>query len=891
MSIRNLEHLFNPESVAVFGASIRPHSVGKTVMDNLLSGGFPGPIMPVNPKYRAVAGVLAYPNVDSLPETPDLAVLCTPPATIAPLITELGERGTKAIIIMSAGLNQEDDNGRSYQQVALDRAKPNLVRILGPNCIGLMAPHAGLNASFAHTHPLPGNIAFVSQSGALATSVLDWSKASGIGFSYFVSLGNSADVDFGDVLDYLSRDSHTTAVLLYIESIKEPRKFMSAARAASRNKVIIAVKAGRFAEGAKAAASHTGALTGSDDVFDAALRRAGVLRVDTIEHLFDAVETLGRIKRIQRNHLTILTNGGGPGVMATDALISAGGELTDLSPETIAKLEAALPGNWSRANPVDIIGDAPAARYVQALETLLGAPETDAILFIHSPTAIVPSKEIAEAMVSKIQRSRRNILSCWLGRRGVAEARRIFTDADLPTYDTPEDAVGAFMQMVNYRRNQEMLMETPASIPEDFRPQTDSARLVIEMAMAGGREWLTEPEAKLVLSAYDIPTVETRVAKTPGECKRIAAEMGGAVALKIMSPDITHKSDVGGVVLDLEKPEAVREAAEAMLQRIDQLYPDAELSGFTVQAMARRPRAHELIVGASTDLVFGPVILFGQGGTAVEVIGDRAVALPPLNMNLARLLIEQTRVSKLLAGYRDRAQVDMEALQLTLVKVSQMITDIPQIVELDINPLFADEHGVLALDARMLVRPAQQSGASRLAIRSYPKELEEIVSFDEGDILIRPIRPEDEPQHDEFFQQLHPEDVRMRFFGYKSTMPHAELARLTQIDFDREMAFIASRRSEGGKPETLAVARGISDPDNIEAEFAIIVRSDLKGKGLGTTLMKKLIRYFRERGTQTLVGETLPENEHMITLAKKLGFEASTASDGETVELRLALNS
>ena len=890
MSIRNLEFMFKPRSVAVIGASTQPHSVGAVVMRNLLQGGFEGPIMPVNPKYKAVAGVLAYPNIGSLPETPDLAVLCTPPPTIPGLIAELGARGAKAALVLTAGLERESDQpGRTFQQAMLEASKPYLLRLLGPNCVGLMIPRLGLNASFAHTRPLPGQVAFVTQSGAMATAVLDWAKSNGIGFSSFVSLGNSADIDFGDVLDYLGSDPATRAILLYIEAIKEARKFMSAARAAARNKPVIAVKAGRVAEGAKAAYSHTGAMAGADDVYEAALSRAGILRVDTIEDLFDAVETLARARPLLGERLTIVTNGGGPGVMATDALIRSGGRLASLSEETLKRLDSFLPATWSRSNPIDIIGDAPVARYVETLKTLLADPETETLLFIHALTAIVPSEEIARALVPVVQETRRNVLACWLGRDGVATARRMFAEANIPTYDTPEDAVGAFMQMVNYRRNQELLMETPPSAPVEFTPNVSAARSVLEQALAAGREALTEPEAKAILVTYGIPTVETRVAATPAECARLAAEMKRPLAVKIVSPDITHKSDVGGVVLDLETPEAVRTAAEGMLKRLQALRPQARLTGFSVQEMARRPGAHELILGATSDPIFGPVILFGQGGTAVEVIRDQTVALPPLNLILARELVGRTRVSKLLAGYRDRLPADMTAIYLTLMKVSQMMTDIPEISELDINPLFADDQGVMALDARMRVKPTTRPAAERLAIRPYPQELEEQITVDGCQVLLRPIRPEDEPQHREFFNQLDPEDRYFRFFATIREPAHSELARFTQIDFDREMAFIATRSNEQGRAETWGVVRSVADPDNQQAEVAIIVRSDLKGRGLGRILLDKMIRYCHSRGTAELTGETLRSNYRMLALAKNLGFEVRPLDDGETLGIRLKL--
>lgn len=706
MSTRNFEALFNPQSVALFGASNRPRSVGATVMRNLLAGGFAGPILPVNPKHKAVAGVLAYPDVASLPLTPDLAVICTPPRTVPGLIAELGARGARAAVVITAGLDQETGpQGQTLQQATLAAARSHGVRLLGPNCVGLMVPGIGLNASFAHTQPLPGNIAFVTQSGALATVVLDWAKADGIGFSSFISLGNSVDVDFGDVLEYLGRDPATQAILLYIESIRDAPKFLRAAQRAARSKPIIAVKAGRVSEGAQAAFSHTGALAGADDVFDAALRRAGILRVDTIEDLFNAVATLARTRPLQGVRLVIFTNGGGPGVMATDALVLRGGQLASLGPETLQRLDSFLPANWSRGNPVDIIGDALPLRYVQTLQALLDDPGADAVLFIHSPSAIVPSYEIALELAPAIQAARRNVLTCWLGRESTAAARRICAEAGIPAYDSPEDAVDAFLQMVHYRRAQAQLLEerlpTGPVVP---RARAEQARAVVQAALDAGREILTEPEAKQVLAAYGIPVVTTRFARTPDECAALAAEMGGPLALKIVSPEITHKSDIGGVALALETPAEVRAAAVAMQRHIREVRPDATINGFSVQAMARRPYAHELIVGVATDPIFGPVILFGQGGAAVEVVGDRAVALPPLNLNLAHDLVARTRVARLLAGYRNQPPADMSAIYATLLAVAQLVADLPELCELDINPLLADDQGVLALDARLRVR-------------------------------------------------------------------------------------------------------------------------------------------------------------------------------------------
>ncbi len=891
MSIRNLEHLFRPLSVAVIGASETPRSVGATVLRNLIEAKFGGAIMPVNPKHRELAGLKVYPTVTSLPEVPELAVICTPPAAVPDLIGELGARGTKAAIVITAGLGAiRNPQGATLKEAMLAAAKPHLLRILGPNCVGLLVPGLGLNASFAHTGALPGKIAFVSQSGALVTAVLDWAKSRGIGFTKFVSLGDSADVDCGDVLDYLASDSETQAILLYIEAITAARKFMSAARAAARNKPVLVLKAGRAPEGARAATSHTGALAGSDDVYDAAIRRAGMLRVSSTEDLFDAVETLARARRLAGDRLTIMTNGGGPGVMATDALIGAQGRLASLSAETLGQLDTILPFNWSRDNPVDIIGDAPAERYVQTLQILLDNPQSDAVLFIHAPTAIVPSAEIATAVAPVVKKSQRNVLACWLGGDAVRLARNTFDESGIPTYDTPEEGARAFVQIVQYRRNQDLLIEVPPSRSAEFVHDREKAYAVVKGALADGRTMLSEPEAKAVLAAYGIPVVDTRIATTVEEAVKGAHEIGFPVALKILSPEITHKSDAGGVVLDLQTAAAVEVAAKAVQERLRQYRPGASLKGFTVQTMVRRPNAHELIVGVTTDAVFGPVILFGQGGTAVEVTADRAVGLPPLNTVLARDLISRTRISKLLAGYRDRPAADLGAISRTLIQLSHLVSDIPEIVDLDINPLLADDQGVLALDARIVVARTDAAGLDRFAIRPYPEELEEWISWQGRKVLLRPIKPEDGTQHVEFFNALDPDDIRYRIFMRIRELPRSQLARLTQIDYDREMAFIAVGEREPGRFETLGVVRGIADPDNVTAEFAIIVRSDLKGQGLGPILLKKLIDYCRRRGTREIVGEALVGNQRIVELVRNCGGTVTHSVPG-TVFLRFDLSS
>jgi acetyltransferase len=891
MSIRNLQHLFSPDSVALIGASDKPHSIGATVLHNLLEGGFAGAIMPVNPKYDSLAGLQVYPTIARLPTAPDLAVICTPPATIPDIVTALGERGTRAAVVITAGLGAvKNRDGVSMKDAMLVAAQPYLLRILGSNCVGLLVPALGLNASFAHTGALPGKLAFVSQSGALVTGVLDWAKSRGIGFSKFISLGDSADVDFGDTLDYLAGDPGTHAILLYIEDIRHARKFMSAARGAARSKPVIVLKAGREPEGAKAAASHTGALAGADKVYDAAIRRAGMLRVFSTKDLFDAVEILAHARPLVGERLTILTNGGGPGVMATDALIASHGKLTELNPQTLERLDAILPPTWSHGNPIDIIGDAPVERYRQSIEVLLRDRQADSLLFIHAPTAVVSSAEIAESVAPLLRNAPQTTVACWLGGDAVAQARDIFSAAGIPGYDTPEDAVHGFMQIVQYRRNQELLMQVPPSVSAEITPDYTVAQAVVRDALAHGRSMLSEPEAKTMLAAYGIPVVETRIAHTVEQAVNAAREIGFPVAVKILSPEISHKSDVGGVALDLETPEAVEASATAMHRRLSELRPEATLQGFSVQQMARRPAAHELIIGVSTDPVFGPVILFGQGGVAVEVMDDNTVALPPLNMVLARDMISRTRVSKLLAGYRNRPAANIEAVCRVLIQVSHLVSDIPEIVELDINPLLTDARGVIALDARVRIRqPATANGLERLAIRPYPKELEEWITWQGGPVLLRPVQPEDGAEHIAFFSALSPGDVRLRMFAQMHELSPSQLARFTQIDYDREMAFIATRKRAEGGCETLGVVRVVADPDNIQAEFAITVRSDLKAQGLGTALMEKLIRYCRERGTREITGEALTQNAGVLKLVKRFGFDIHPNFNSETTALRLDL--
>ncbi len=893
MSLRNLVQLFDPRSVAVIGASNAARHVGNVLMRNLLDGGIAGPIMPVNPKYRAVAGVLAYRDVASLPETPELAVVCSPDHTVPDVIEALGERGTAVAVIVNDGLaRRRDAAGRSLRDEAVEAARRHGMRLLGPGSLGVLVPHTGLNASLSHVSALPGRLAFVSQSGAICTAVLDWARAKGIGFSHFVALGDCVDIDFGDVLDYLGTDPDTSAILLYIDEMAERGNFMAAARAAARNKPVLAVKSGRGADlrDDDAAPGARGVLARPDEVFDAALRRAGVLRVYDIDELFAAVETLGRARTFRGEHLAILHNGGGTGVMAVDELRLGGGRCAQLSPETCAKLAASLPEGAATCNPLDLGVNASGQRYAQCLKTVLADPGVNAALVVHAPTATTASEEIAQAVIGVARElSSARILTSWVGARAMEQARRLFAQADLPTYDTPSSAVKAFLHVMNFHRNQEMLMQMPPSLPSEFQPDVAAARAIVERALARGDGLMTEPDAKAALAAYGIPVVETRIADSVERAAALAAETGFPLALAVVSPDIAHRWDVGGVALHLESVDEVRAAAAGMVKRIGELMPAARIAGFTLQRMVPRTNARQLFIAVADDPLFGPMIVFGEGGRAVEVLGDHAVGFPPLNLPLARELISRTRIDRRLQSHRDRPAADIDALCLALVKVSQMVVDMPEIVELDINPLFADERGVTCVDAHMRVRPVG-GRESRLAIRPYPKGLEQSAQLRDGrEILLRPIRPEDEPAHHALIARMSPEDLRLRFFSYVRELRHAQMARLTQVDYDREMAFIATAPDEQGEPETLGVVRTVTDPDNESAEFAVLVRSDLKGQGLGHVLMKRIIDYCRSRGTAEIKGLVLASNESMLGLARRLGFRIEAGPEADTVVARLSL--
>lgn len=891
MTIRNLEALLQPRSVALIGASTRPGSVGLIVARNLLRGGFRGQLFFVNPKHKVIEGAECYSSVSVLPEAPDLAVLVTPAATIPGIVAELGAKGTRAAVVISAGLRGD------LRQAMLNAARPHLLRVQGPNCLGLMLPNLGLDASFSHQAALPGDLAFLSQSGALITGIVDWARARRIGFSHVVSLGDMADVDFGDMLDYLAGDTKSRAILLYMESVTNAPKFLSAARRAARSKPVIVVKAGRGGSGAKAAMSHTGAMAGADGAYDAAFQRAGVLRVPELRDLFSAAEILARHPQVPGDRLAILTNGGGAGVLAADRLAQLGGRFAGLGESTLKALDAVLPPTWSRGNPIDIIGDAHAERYAKALGAVLESEDADAVLVMNCPTALASSDEIAHAVTGVLaERQARGastmpILANWLGVEASKGAREVFAAKGIASFDMPADAVDGFMHLVRYGRAQEQLARTPPSLPEAPAFDVARAKALIGAALKDGRTAMTEAEAKELLAAYGIPIVPTAFARTPEDVRRDAEDIiakHGACVVKISSRDISHKSDIGGVKLGLTHAADAEAAAREMLRRVAEKQPGARVDGFTVQAMIQNARGLELILGMSVDDAFGPLLMFGAGGVAVEVLRDTAHALPPLDLNLANDMMRQTRVWRLMQGYRDRPAVDRDAVAQALVRLSYLVAHHPEIREIDINPLIAQADGAMALDARVRLADAKASPRVPMAIRPYPSEWETRTSVDAiGEVLVRPIRPEDEALYDAFFAHVTADDQRLRFFTAVPDLSHRFLARLTQIDYAREMAFVALVKDTG---ELLGVVRLVLDPDATNGEYAILVRSDLKGRGLGWRLMQHLIAYAEAQGVKEVHGLVLAGNTTMLDMCRSLGFLIEREPDDDKVmRVRLRL--
>ncbi|MBI1914830.1 MAG: bifunctional acetate--CoA ligase family protein/GNAT family N-acetyltransferase [Planctomycetes bacterium] len=885
----SLDPIFRPRSVAVVGASATPGSVGSILIRNLIENPFGGVVYPVNPKRKAVHGVLCYPDLAAVPEPVNLAVIATPAATVPGVIKECVDRGIPTAIVISAGFSELGPDGRKLETEIKTIAKGHM-RLIGPNCLGVIHPPSNLNASFAASMARPGRIALLSQSGAICTAILDWAQEKHIGFSSFVSVGAMIDVDFADLIDYFADDPQTRSIILYMESIGDVRKFLSAARGVSRTKQVIVVKAGRHEAGARAAASHTGALAGSDDVFDTAFRRAGVLRVRTIAELFSMSEILSMQAQPRGPALAIITNAGGPGVMATDALLLDGGQLAELRPETKAALDAVLPPFWSHANPIDILGDATPQRYRQVVEICTKDDHIDGLLLLLTPQAMTDPTETAREVTAVGQRQRKPVLACWMGGGTVRAGREVFNRASIPTFDAPESAIRAFLHMVQYRRNQELLYETPEAIAEDTSPDEKRVRSVVAAVRAENRTLLTEAEAKEVLSAYGIPVTPTVPCRSVDEAITAAGRIGYPVVLKLLSRTITHKSDVGGVQLNLVNEQAVRQAFEAIWAGVARAVYAGAFEGVTVQPMVKE-KGYELIVGSSVDAQFGPVILFGSGGVLVEVFQDRALGLPPLTRTLARRLMERTKIGKALQGVRGQRSVDMKELETLLVRFAQLVVDFPEVQEIDINPLLASPERLVALDARVLLGstdlPPQKR--PRLAIEPYPSRYTAPFRLRDGrEVLVRTIRPEDEPLIIAFHAGHSEHTIRMRFFSLVKTLSHESLIRLCHLDYAREMALVAVWR-DAREQHFAAVSRYYLEPESGTAEFAVIVGDAWQGQGLGTHLMERLIAVARERGVRHLKGLVLRENEAMLALMQKMHFKPEYSAEPDVVVVSMDL--
>jgi acetyltransferase len=886
----SLDPLFRPATVAVLGASVTPGSVGSIIMRNLLESPFGGVVYPVNPKRQGVHGVHCYPNLAAIAEPVDLAVIATPAATVAGLVQECVDRHVKTAIIISAGFSELGAEGRALERRIRDIAHGRL-RIIGPNCLGVLHPPSGLNASFAATMAQPGHIALLSQSGAICTSILDWARDTHVGFSTFVSVGAMVDVDFADLIDYFGDDPQTNSIILYMESIGDVRRFLSAARAAARTKTLIVVKSGRNEAAAKAAASHTGALAGADAVFDAAFRRAGILRVDTIPDLFNMSEILAMQPQPSGPALAIVTNAGGPGVMATDALMTDGGQLAPLGPATLTALNAVLPPFWSHANPIDVLGDATPERYRKVVEVCAKDAAIQGLLVLLTPQAMTDPTETARQLVPFAHLEKKPVLASWMGGAAVRPGRDILNRAGIPTFDAPESAIRAFLHMVQYRRNQELLYETPQALPEDVAPDSERVRRVLATTRAVHRTLLTEAEAKDVLAAYDIPVTPTVPCHTADEAVAAAQHMGYPVVLKLLSQTITHKSDVGGVQLNLATDEAVRQAFRTIQANVKQRGRIEAFEGVTVQPMVR-DKGHELIIGSSLDQQFGPVVLFGAGGVLVEIFKDRALALPPLTRTLARRLMERTQIYQALQGVRGQRPVNLDALETLLVRFSQLVSDMPDIQEIDINPLLATPERVVALDARVLLTPPDLPAEQRprLAIDPYPNQLTAPFGLNDGtEVTIRVIRPEDEPLIIAFHAGHSERTIRMRFFSMVKTLSRDSLIRLCHLDYARELALVAVRHEDAGPSHILGVSRYYLHPETGVAEFAVVVGDPWQGQGLGYHLMQRLLQAARERGVKQLVGSILHENAPMLQLVQELGFRVQPTAEHAVVEAVLDL--
>ncbi|MCB0563304.1 MAG: bifunctional acetate--CoA ligase family protein/GNAT family N-acetyltransferase [Phaeodactylibacter sp.] len=886
---KRLKKIFQPRTIAVIGASDRKESVGYSVMKNLLLEGFEGEVIPINLNHKKIQGKKSYQNIRDVPNEVDLAVIVTPSVAVPQVVEDCGQAGVGGLVIISAGFKEAGEEGqRMYEEIA-QKARHYGMRVIGPNCLGFINPHLKINATFAARSARLGNIAFISQSGALCTSILDWANEQSVGFSNFVSIGSMIDVDFADLIDYFGTDQRTSCILIYMESLKDARKFMSAARAFARSKPIIILKAGRSAEGGQATLSHTGSLAGNDAVYDAAFQRAGIIRVDTIAQLFNCAQSLAMQPRPYGNRLAIVTNAGGPGVLATDSLMMNGGALAKLSEASMKKLNGFLPAHWSHNNPIDVLGDASAETYQKALDVCLADPNVDGVLAILTTQDVTDPTEVAKAVVEVSSKYRKPVLASWMGEEDVKEGRDLLEEGKIPHYRYPESAVDVFIKMFQYSRNLEMLYETPPAIPQQMNLKTDIAKAIIHTIMDSGRRQLMENEAKELMKSYGIPVGSFKVVSSVESAVKFAQEIGYPVVLKIASPDIGHKTDVGGVKVNLANDAEVRHAYEQIMKTAREKRPDAEIRGILVEKMAAK--GFELLIGAKKDPIYGPVIAFGQGGVAVEVFRDMKLGLPPLNRVLARRTIEGTRIYPLLKGYRGMPGVNLEELELILVKFAYMVMDFPEIREIDINPFVVNEDGGMALDAHIVLekeKPAIRKPYSHLVISPYPEKYSKAVLLRSGQVAyLRPIRPEDEPLEAQMLENISQQSLYFRFFGYVPQVTHDFLTRFTHIDYDREMAIIAEVEEAGAK-KMAAVVRIISDAWGEVAEYAILVADPWQQQGLGGQMTDYIIGIAREMGIKKLYASVLASNKGMLTLFEKKGFSIER-EDFDTFRAELVL--
>jgi acetyltransferase len=885
-----LDQIFNPRRIALIGISSNPNSVGGKVLINLVSGGFQGVVYPVNADIEAVMGIACFPSIQSLPKTPDLAILCTPASLVPETVHQCGEAGILGIIILSAGFREIGDEGKALEeQIRKEMTRFKELRIIGPNCLGIIVPGRNLNASFAMGMPHKGHIAFISQSGALCTSVLDWAQEGKIGFSYFVSIGNTLDVDFADLIDYFGQDDNTKSIILYVESIDKARTFMTAARAFARTKPILVYKAGRFPESAEAAASHTGAMAAEDAVYQAAFQRMGLARIYNIGDIFDCAELIGRHKIPRGPRLGIITNAGGPGVMASDALIASHGTIAEFSGETMAKLDESLPAMWSHRNPVDVLGDARSKRIAKAVKIVLDDPGVDAALIILTPQAMTNPTAAAKAVGELSQNSGKPILAAWLGGLSMRDGIRILIESGVATYRTPEQAVGAFMTLVAYARNLEILYETPKDIPVQFSLDRKHLRSQFNTLFAGKGEILTEDVSKKLLDAYGIPNTTPAVAKTTEEAVRVASDIGYPVVAKIFSPDISHKTDVGGVILNIQNENSLLESYDRILSNTRKEKPGARIDGITIQKMIPAENGLELITGIKKDPVFGSVIMIGMGGTAAEVFNDYQLGFPPLNERLARRMLESLRIWPLLQGFRGRPPADTAKLIEILIRISYLAADYPEIAEIDINPLLVTPVQVIALDARVILDQELLGKSfkpySHLALRPYPEEYVQTATLRDGtEIILRPIKPEDEPMWFELLGGCSKESIYMRFRYFFHWETHEVAVRYCFNDYDREIAIVAELKKNGNR-KLLGVGRMIADPDLASAEYAILVGDAWQNLGLGGLLTDYCIEIARKWGIKTMLAQTTSDNPRMVSVFRKRGFAIEMDPSTSLVEV------